>query len=77
MEQETRKEPGCLTYAFSVDHDDSSMVRFFERWESMAALRAHFGMPHRAEFGAAIAGITPRSATVKAWDVAGEVELPR
>jgi len=77
MEQETRKEPGCLTYAFSVDVNDPSMLRVFERWESMDALKAHFGMPHMAVFGAAIAKITPKSATVTAWDVTGEVALPR
>ena len=76
MEQETRKEPGCLTYAFSVDVNDPSMVRIFERWESMDALKAHFGAPHMAAFGQAIVKITPKSSAVTAWDVAGEVALP-
>jgi quinol monooxygenase YgiN len=53
------------------------MLRIFERWESMDALRAHFGMPHMATFGAAIARITPKSASVKAWDVRAEADLPR
>jgi quinol monooxygenase YgiN len=76
MEQETRKEAGCLTYAFSQDINDPNMVRIFERWESMDALQAHFGMPHMATFQEAITRITPKSANVKAWDVVGEVALP-
>lgn len=77
VEEETRKEQGCLTYAFSVDVNDSTMVRVFERWESMDALRAHFGTAHIAAFGRSMAAMTPKSMNVTAWDVAGEVELPR
>lgn len=77
MEQATRKESGCVTYAFSVDVNDPTMVRIFERWESMDALKAHFGTPHMVAFGDSIAQITPKSVEVKAWDVAGEVDLPR
>jgi quinol monooxygenase YgiN len=77
MERETREEPGCLTYAFSLDINDSTLVRISERWESMVALKAHFATPHMAAFGTAIAKIQPSSLDVKAYDVAGEVELPR
>jgi len=77
METETRKEPGCLTYAFSVDVNDPTMVRIFERWESMDALRAHFGTPHMAAFGAAIGAVQPKSATVTAYEIDREVPLPR
>lgn len=77
METETRKEPGCATYAFSVDINDPNMMRIFEVWESMAALREHFGMPHMATFGAAVAKIQPKSVTVKAFEIDKEVPLPR
>ena len=76
-EQETRKEPGCLTYAFSVDINDPTMVRIFERWESMAALEAHFKTPHMAVFGEAIGKVQPASVDVKVYDIAREVALPR
>ncbi len=46
MEDATRKEPGCLTYAFSVDISAPTVMRIFERWESMDALKAHLKMPH-------------------------------
>jgi quinol monooxygenase YgiN len=77
METETRKEPGCLTYAFSVDINDPTMVRIFEVWESMEALRQHFEMPHMAAFGGAAAKIRPKSLAVKAYEIDKEVPLPR
>ena len=39
MEQETRKEPGCITYAFSTDVSDPTTIRVTERWRSMDDLR--------------------------------------
>ena len=77
METETRKEPGCVTYAFSVDINDPNMMRVFEVWESMEALRKHFGMPHMATFGTAVAKIQPKSVTVKAFEIDKEVQIPR
>jgi quinol monooxygenase YgiN len=77
MEEETRKEPGCITYAFSLDISSPATMRIFERWESMDALRAHFATPHMAAFGKAIAQVRPKSMEVKVFEVAGEVALPR
>ena len=77
MEEETRKEAGCLTYAFSVDVNDPTMVRIFERWESMDALAAHFKTPHMAAFGAALSAVQPKSMDVKVYEVEKEVPLPR
>ena len=37
----SRSEAGCITYAFSPDPLDPSMVLLFERWESKAALADH------------------------------------
>ncbi len=77
MEEETRKEPGCLTYAFSIDVNDATMIRIFERWESLDALAAHFKTPHMAAFGEALGKIQPKSVDVKAYEIAHEVPLPR
>jgi quinol monooxygenase YgiN len=76
VEEETLKEPGCLGYAFSVDVSDPHKVRITERWESMQALEAHFGMPHMAAFGAAMSQAPPKSMQVKVYEIAGEVPLP-
>lgn len=76
MEHASRREPGCLTYAFTVDVNDATMVRVIERWASMDDLKAHFATPHMAEFQQAVAALHPRSLDVKAYEVAREVPLP-
>ena len=77
MEDETRKEAGCLTYAFSLDVNDPTSLRIFERWESLEALEAHFKTPHMAAFGQALAKVQPKSMDVKVYEVAKEIPLPR
>jgi len=76
METESRKEPGCHTYAFSVDISDPGMIRITECWESQADLEAHFGMPHMAGFSAALGQIDIQSMDVKAWELGAEVPMP-
>ena len=76
MEEESRKEPGCHSYAFSVDVNDATTVRIFERWESMQDLEAHFKLPHMAAFREAIVAIEPKSLDIKVYDIAGELALP-
>jgi len=75
MEEASRKEPGCVGYAFSVDVNDPAKVRVTERWRSIEDLRAHMRMPHMAEFQRAVATLEPTSLDIKAYEVAREVEL--
>ncbi len=77
MEDETRKEAGCLTYVFSVDINAPRVMRIFERWESMDALKVHLKTPHMATFGAAVGKIQPKSVEIKAYEIDKEVSLPR
>ena len=77
MEQTTRKEAGCVGYAFSVDIADPGMVRVTERWRSMEDLAAHIKAPHMADFQVAVMQLQPKSLNIKAYEVAREVELPR
>ena len=61
--QVLEKEPGCLEYIPTVDHDlglanqDRAPTRILvaERWQSETDFRAHLAMPHCAEFRARIA----------------------
>jgi quinol monooxygenase YgiN len=76
METESLKEPGCHTYGFSVSVSDPGLVRITELWETMEDLAAHFGLPHMADFQAALSQIEILGMEVKAFDVAGEVPLP-
>jgi quinol monooxygenase YgiN len=64
---ETKKEPGCLEYAFAADLLDPNTLRIAERWESPEALAAHGQTPHVAAFGAALRASNMEAAKVKAY----------
>jgi quinol monooxygenase YgiN len=63
MIRASRAEAGCLDYAYSLDLLEPGLVRVTERWESRAALEAHFRTSHMAEWRAqfALLGIADRS----------------
>jgi quinol monooxygenase YgiN len=55
---ESRKEPGCIDYAFTPDPAVPGRVRVFEHWVSDAALTEHLTLPHVQALRGAIAGLT-------------------
>jgi quinol monooxygenase YgiN len=55
---ESRKEPGCIDYAFTPDPDVPGRVRVFEHWVSDAALTEHLTLPHVQALRGEIAGLT-------------------
>ncbi|HEY2773112.1 MAG TPA: putative quinol monooxygenase [Candidatus Binatia bacterium] len=75
MENATRAEEGCETYAFSVDVCDPSKIRVIERWRSIEDIQAHMASPHMAEFNKAMGAIRPKGLSIKAYEIAGEVKL--
>jgi quinol monooxygenase YgiN len=75
MEQATRKEPGCISYAFSTDISDPNTVRVTERWKSVDALREHMAAPHMAQFQKDVMSLQPTSLAVKAYE-AQEIDMP-
>ncbi|MDF1721339.1 MAG: putative quinol monooxygenase [Minwuia sp.] len=54
---ETRKEAGCISYAFYADLTEAGAFRVFEEWESDAALKAHSRAPHMIVFREKLAGL--------------------
>jgi quinol monooxygenase YgiN len=50
MAEATRRESGCISYAFYADLADPGAFFLFEEWESDAALAAHFQTEHMARF---------------------------
>ena len=65
----SRSEEGCLEYTFAADPLEPGRVILFERWESQAALDAHLAA------SPATTTVTPRSASITLYDVAGERSL--
>ena len=50
----TRKEKGCILYAFAEDVIDPGLIRIVERWEDWASLEAHGKAPHMDDWRAAL-----------------------
>jgi quinol monooxygenase YgiN len=50
----TRKEPGCLLYAYGEDVLDPGLVRIVERWRDWPSLEAHDRAPHIEAWRAAL-----------------------
>jgi quinol monooxygenase YgiN len=69
MMQETRKEPGCISYTFSADLADPGRFLVFEEWESQDALDAHFKAPHMAAFQGKMGGFGVREMKVQRYEV--------
>jgi quinol monooxygenase YgiN len=67
MVAETRKEAGCLDYAFARDIGEPDLIRLIERWKDEAAVTAHFATPHMAAFNAALTTAKITGADVTAW----------
>jgi len=44
--QATRAQAGCIDYQWSADALTPGRIYVYERWESQAALEAHFKGPH-------------------------------
>jgi quinol monooxygenase YgiN len=68
MEKASREEEGCLDYTFSIELNDSCVIRITEKWETVEALQAHFNTPHMAEFQAAMGAHPPKDMEVQAYD---------
>ena len=55
------EEAGCRDYTFSIELNNSAMLRITEKWDSMDALLAHFQAPHMAGFQELMAAYPPKS----------------
>lgn len=69
MMADTRKEQGCHAYTFSCDFADPARFHLFERWESQAALDAHFIAPHMARFQAELGKFGVREFAVQKYTI--------
>lgn len=70
----TRKEDGCILYAFAEDMNEPGVIHIVERWRDWPSLEAHGKAPHIATWSgvAKTAGITSREVIAHA---AGEERI--
>ena len=76
MQEASRAEEGCHDYTFSQEICDPSRMRIVEIWDSMDALRFHFGTPHMEAFRKAMAGSPPGSMNVRVHELGAQLDLP-
>jgi quinol monooxygenase YgiN len=69
----TRAEEGCIEYEFSEVIGEAGTMRIFERWESVAALQAHFVAPHMAVWQEAMKGATVHSRDLARYEGISEI----
>lgn len=68
----SRAEPGCIDYAYSIDVLDAGLIRVNERWTDRAALKAHFAMPHMAEWRASWTELNIRDRSLRLYEAEPE-----
>ncbi|MGD9982253.1 MAG: putative quinol monooxygenase [Hyphomonadaceae bacterium] len=72
---ETRKEPGCIEYAFAEDICDAGLFHIIERWADDAANTAHGKTPHFVAFSAALPVIGLTGIRIARYDTETEKVL--
>ena len=68
MIAETRKEDGCIRYAFAQDVVDKGVMHVSEAWRDRAALTAHANSAHMAEWRKAIGGAGATERDLRLYD---------
>ena len=53
----SRREEGCIEYAYALDVIDTGLVRVVEKWRDRDALEAHFRTAHIAEWRAQVSAL--------------------
>lgn len=69
MRDASLAEPGCQEYNFWFAFDDDHQLLVHEVWDDQAALDAHFGTPHLAEFAQAIPSFVDGMPTITRYVV--------
>jgi quinol monooxygenase YgiN len=72
----SRREKGCLLYAYGEDVLDPGLIRIIERWESWVAIEAHTAQPHIKAWADArerAGGTLERD--IQAYEVTGEARV--
>ena len=64
----SRGEPGCLRHDLHIDAENRGRLVFFEEWEDLAALRAHFAVPESRGFAEAVAGLAARPPELRIFE---------
>jgi len=76
MQDESRREAGCLRYGFFAAVEDPLSFIAVEEWADRAALDRHFAQPHLQEFTGRLLELISTQPEIAIHDVADTKPFP-
>src|SRR5215213_10297535 len=76
MQDESRREDGCLRYGFFAAIEDPLSFVAVEEWADRAALDRHFAQPHLQEFAGRLLEVVSGQPEVAIHEVARTSDFP-
>lgn len=76
MQQDSRREDGCLRYGFFAAVEDPLSFVAVEEWADREALDRHFAEPHLQEFAGRLLELVSSQPEVAIHDVTGTEPFP-
>ncbi len=77
MQDDSRRENGCLRYGFFGAVEDPLSFVAVEEWADREALDAHFAQPHLREFARRLLELVSSQPEVAIHEIAGTSAFPR
>jgi quinol monooxygenase YgiN len=77
MQDDSRREDGCIRYGFFAAVEDPNSFVAVEEWADRAALDKHFAQPHLQEFGRALLELVSERPEVAIHEIASTSDFPR
>ena len=76
MQEESRREEGCLRYGFFAAVEDPLSFVAVEEWSDRDALDRHFAQPHLHDFSRGLLELVSERPEVAIHEVAGTKAFP-
>jgi quinol monooxygenase YgiN len=76
MQDDSRREEGCVRYGFFGAVEDSLSFVAVEEWADREALDRHFAQPHLQEFARSLVEFVDSAPEVAIHDIAGTSPFP-
>jgi quinol monooxygenase YgiN len=77
MQENSRREDGCLRYGFFAAVEDPLSFVAVEEWADRDALDRHFGQPHLQEFARGLLKLVSQTPEVAIHEVVDTKPFPR
>jgi quinol monooxygenase YgiN len=76
MQEDSRREEGCLRYGFFAAVEDRHSFIAVEEWADREALDRHFAQPHLHEFAAGLLEVVSERPEIAIHEIAGTGGYP-